>query len=145
MATIYVTLVGQGLTLPFVVRRFAPADTREAEEAEERARLQATEAALERLDEIEGEHDVPEEALGHARQRYELRRRHLTEEVEHHHDESPLPAARDVQRQALAAERDALERLHAEGEIDQDTARRLGQELDLEEERWARLEESPLA
>jgi cyanate lyase len=50
-----------------------------------------------------------------------------------------------VQRQALEAERAALDRLYAEGEIDHDTVRRLGQELDLEEERWARLEESPLA
>src|SRR4051812_2490178 len=140
MATIYVTLVGQGITLPFVVRRLTPTDPQEHEEVEERARLQATEAALERLDEIAGEHDVPEEALGHARQRYELRKRHLTEEVEQHQEESPLPAARGVQREALQAERAALTRLHAEGEIDQDTARRLGQELDLEEERWARLE-----
>jgi CPA1 family monovalent cation:H+ antiporter len=144
IATIVVTLVGQGLTLPAVVRRCAPPDPREAEEVEERARLRATEAALERLEKIAGERDVPEEALEHARERYRLRRSHLTEEVEHH-DEPILPATRAVQRQALEAERAALERLHAEGEIDQDTARRLGQELDLEEERWARLEESPLA
>jgi CPA1 family monovalent cation:H+ antiporter len=144
IATIMVTLVGQGLTLPLIVRRCAPADLREAEEAEEHARLQATEAALERLEEIAGGDDVPQEALDHARQRYELRRSHLTEEAEHH-DEPVLPAARDVQRRALEAEREALERLHADGEIDQDTARRLGQELDLEEERWTRLEESPLA
>jgi CPA1 family monovalent cation:H+ antiporter len=144
IATIMVTLVGQGLTLPLVVRRFAPADPREAEEAEEHARLQATEAALERLEEIAGAGDVPPEALEHARRRYELRRSHLTEEAEHH-DEPVLPAARNVQRRALEAERAALDGLHADGEIDQDTARRLGQELDLEEERWARLEESPLA
>jgi CPA1 family monovalent cation:H+ antiporter len=143
-ATILVTLVGQGLTLPAVVRRFAPADPREAEEIEERARLKATEAALERLEAMAGEHDLPEEALEHARKRYELRRGHLTDEVEHEED-SLLPAAREIQRAALHAERAALERLHEEGDIDQETARRLGQELDLEEERWARLEESPLA
>ena len=45
----------------------------------------------------------------------------------------------------LFRSRAALERLHEDGDIDQETARRLGQELDLEEERWARLEESPLA
>jgi CPA1 family monovalent cation:H+ antiporter len=141
IATIMVTLVGQGLTLPLVVRRFAPADPREFEEIEERARREATQAALDRIDEIAGEVDVPQEALDHARQRYELRRRHLSEEAERHE----LPAARNIQRATLEAEREALDRLHTGGEIDQDTARRLGQELDLEEERWSRLEESPLA
>jgi CPA1 family monovalent cation:H+ antiporter len=143
-ATILVTLVGQGLTLPAVVHRFAPADPREAEEIEERARLQATQAALEKLDALSNERDIPAEALEHARRRYELRRSHLTEEAAHE-GEPVLRAARDVQRQALEAERAALDRLHSEGEIDQETVRRLGQELDLEEERWARLEESPLA
>jgi Na+/H+ antiporter len=144
MATIVVTLVGQGVTLPAVVRRCAPADPGEAEELEERARLQATKAALEHIEALAEEHELPEEALEHARKRYELRRSHLTDEVEHE-DDQLLPAARDIQRGALDAERAALDRLHASGEIDQDTARRLGQELDLEEERWARLEESPLA
>ena len=141
IATIMVTLVGQGLTLPLVVRRFAPADPRESEEIEERARRETTQAALERIDEIAGEADVPREALDHARQRYELRRRHLSEEAERHE----LPAARNIQRATLEAEREALDRLHAEGEIDQDTARRLERELDLEEERWGELEGSTLS
>jgi multidrug resistance efflux pump len=127
------------------VRRLAPRDPRESEEVEERARLRATEAALDRLEHLASEREIPREALEHARRRYELRRSHLTEEAEQHGEEPILPAARDVQRQALAAEREALDRLHAEGEIDQETARRLGQELDLEEERWSRLQESPLA
>jgi CPA1 family monovalent cation:H+ antiporter len=144
-ATILVTLVGQGLTLPALVRRFAPADTRQTEEVEERARLHATEAALERLERLAKERDIPAEAFEHARRRYELRRSHLSEEAEHEEGEPVLPAARGVQREALAAEREALERMFSEGEIDSETARRLERELDLEEERWARLEESPLA
>jgi plasmid maintenance system antidote protein VapI len=84
---------------------------------------------------------VPDEALRHARRRYELRLGHMTDDEE----EALLPAARRVQREALGAEREALDRLHADGTIDQDTARRLGQELDLEEERWSRLQESRLS
>jgi monovalent cation/hydrogen antiporter len=137
-ATILVTLVGQGLTLPAVIRRFAPGDTQEAEELEEHARREAARAALEMLEGLESDRDIPGDALEHARRRYELRLEHLDEEEE----EAVLPAARDIQRQALAAERETLDRLHADGEIDQETARRLGQELDLEEERWARLQES---
>src|SRR3954468_19543847 len=137
-ATILVTLVGQGLTLPIVVRRLAPEEDQDDADLEEHARLVATRAALERLDELD---DVPDDALEHARRRYELRLQHLTEEDE----DFVLPAARKIQMEALEAEREALQRLHEDGEIDQETARRLGQELDLEEERWARLQESRLS
>jgi Na+/H+ antiporter len=137
-ATILVTLVGQGLTLPLVVRRLPHEDGQADAEVEEHARLVATRAALERLDELD---DVPDDALDHARRRYEIRLQSLTEEDE----DFVLPAARKIQMEALEAEREALHRLHEEGEIDQETARRLGQELDLEEERWARLQESRLS
>jgi Na+/H+ antiporter len=137
-ATILVTLVGQGLTLPIVVGRLAPEDEHDDADLEEHARLVATRAALERLDDLD---DVADDAIEHARRRYELRLHHLSEEDE----DFVLPAARRAQMEALEAERDALQRLHEEGEIDQETARRLGQELDLEEERWARLQESRLS
>jgi Na+/H+ antiporter len=137
-ATILVTIVGQGFSLPAAVRRYSPEDDHDPGEVEERARVEATRAALARLDELDG---VPDEALRHARRRYELRLGHMTDQEE----EALLPAARKVQREALGAERETLDRLHAEGTIDQETARRLGQELDLEEERWTRLQESRLS
>jgi Na+/H+ antiporter len=141
-ATILVTLVGQGLTLPAVVRRFAPEDAdTAAQEAEEKARIEATEAALEQLDRLAEREGLSDDAVRHARHRYEMRLTHLTDGE----DASELPLTRDLQKELAATERETIERLHGEGHLDQDTARRLERELDLEEERWDELEGSTLS
>ena len=140
-STILVTLVGQGLTLPLVVRRFAPEDTRTADESEEQARIQAAEAALEELDRIAGRDGVSEGAISRARGRYEMRLNHLTDRE----DPRELPDTRDLHKRLATTERETIERLHADGHIDQETARRLERELDLEEERWGELEGSALS
>jgi CPA1 family monovalent cation:H+ antiporter len=140
-ATILVTLVGQGLTLPAVVRRFAPEDTGTAQESEENARIQATQAALEHLDQIAGRGELSDHAVKHARHRYELRLNHLTDRE----DPRELPVTRDLQKELAGTERETIERLHADGHLDQETARRLERELDLEEERWGQLEGSSLS
>src|SRR4051794_29252860 len=140
-ATILVTLVGQGLTLPAIVRHFAPEDTGTAQESEENARIQATEAALERLDRIASRGDVSDHAVRHARHRYEMRLNHLTDGE----DPRELPVTRDLHKELATTERETIERLHADGDLDQETARRLERELDLEEERWGELEGSTLS
>ena len=132
-SVIIATLVGQGLTLPRVICRFAPEDTGQDHRGEELARQRATEAALQRLEELERRGDLPAEAIDHARERYELRLH------------TALQATREVQRELAQAERAEIEGLHEEGEIDQATARRLERELDLQEERWEELEASPLS
>jgi CPA1 family monovalent cation:H+ antiporter len=128
-ATILFTLVGQGLTLPAVLQRFAPEDTSAARSSEERARIQAARAALEHLDRVAGREDLSEHAVEHARHRYEMRLNHLTD----HEDRRELPTTRDLQKELASTERETIERLHAEGE------------LDLQEERWGELEESALS
>jgi monovalent cation/hydrogen antiporter len=140
-ATILVTLVGQGLTLPAIVRRFAPESTGRTLESEEQARIEAARAALEQLDLIAGRGGVSEHAVKHARHRYEMRLNHLTD----HGGEGELPVTRNLQKELAATERETIERLHADGDLDQDTARRLERELDLEEERWGELEGSALS
>src|SRR5213075_2193955 len=53
-AVILVTVVGQGLTLPFLIRRLGVVDDGTEEEREElRARLVIARAALDRVDELE--------------------------------------------------------------------------------------------
>jgi CPA1 family monovalent cation:H+ antiporter len=55
-ALILVTVVGQGLTLPWLIRRLGVIEDGSEEEGEElRARLTIARAALDRLDELEGE------------------------------------------------------------------------------------------
>jgi len=135
-AVILVTIVGQGLTLPTFVRRLAPDETGDREAAEHHARLVAARAALERLDDLQREHSAPEDALEHARRRYEIRLNHL----EDGEDEEALPSARRLLRSLAETERETIERLHIDGELDQATARRLERELDLEEARLSEME-----
>lgn len=143
-AVILGTLVGQGLTLPAVVRRLAPESGDEAIHAEENARAGATRAALDRLSEIAADDsEIPDEALDAARRRYELRLRHFTDAGDG--ESAPLTEARDVQEDLAETERAAIQQMHADGEIDLETARRLERELDLQEERWAQLRRSPLS
>ena len=52
---ILVTLVGQGLTLPALIRALRLPDSREWSPAEAVARLEAAQSALDRLDELEEE------------------------------------------------------------------------------------------
>ena len=134
------TIIPQGLTLPAVVRRFAPEDTDESDAREEQARLEAVRAALDRLSTLEGERDVPQEALDEARRRYELRLRHLTADGTGEH--AIVPAARGIQRELAEVERDALHRLSQDGRLDTATARRLERELDLQDARWGELDHS---
>src|SRR3954470_9539903 len=110
-STILVTLVGQGLTLPAVVRHFAPEDTGTVQESEEHARIEAARAALEHLDRIA--HDVSDKQVDHIRHRYERRLNHLTDRE----DSSELPSARELQKELAATERETIERLHLDGDL----------------------------
>ena len=54
-AVILVTLVGQGLSLPWLIRVLHLEDDGQAEREDAKARVRAAEAALERLEELAGE------------------------------------------------------------------------------------------
>jgi CPA1 family monovalent cation:H+ antiporter len=136
--TILATLVGQGLTLPSLIRRLGLGDDGSAEHEELHAREAATEAALRRLDELVT--DVP----GHLPLIEQLRDRyaHRAEHYAHDHghdgtDEAPVdPEERDheaIRRAVLAAERVAIIELRDGGVISDDVLRRVERDLDLEE------------
>jgi CPA1 family monovalent cation:H+ antiporter len=75
-AVILFTLVGEGLTLPLVIRALGVQEDGHEEEAEEvRARLLAAAAALERLEELEGEGWTNPDTVERVRGLYEFRRR----------------------------------------------------------------------
>ncbi|HEX8054222.1 MAG TPA: Na+/H+ antiporter, partial [Thermoleophilaceae bacterium] len=72
-ALIVVTVVGQGLTLPVLIRRLGIRQDGSEEEAEEiRARVTAAKAALERLDALEAEEWVREVTLVRARRLHQF-------------------------------------------------------------------------
>ena len=77
-ALILVTVVGQGLTLPYLIRRLGVQEDGAEEAAEEtRARYVAARAALERLDELAGEDWTLDDTIERLRELYEFRQRRV--------------------------------------------------------------------
>ena len=70
---ILVTLVGQGLTLPALIRALRLPGEREWSPEEAIARLEAAQTALDRLDELEDEDRIAEEPLRRLRDLYRAR------------------------------------------------------------------------
>ena len=139
---ILVTLVLQGSSLPFVVRRLGMGSdgTEEHEEAE--ARLRAAEAALEKIGELEGEDWVREDTAERMRELYEHRRRRFgarygghPENGEEDDPEERSLAYQRFRREVLDAERAALLRPRSEGRINDRVLRCVERDLDLEEAR----------
>jgi len=73
VGVIAVTLVGQGLTLPLLLRKLRLYGDREWSPDEAIARLEAAQAALDRLDELEREERISEERLRRMRELYRAR------------------------------------------------------------------------
>ena len=137
---ILVTVVGQGLTLPWLIRRLGVVEDGTEEESEElRARLVIARAALERVDELEGEEWTRDGTIERVRALYEFRQRRfkvragkIEDDGRHRGALARLPAAdaRDLRRPAAGAGR-----LRNSREISAEVMRRVERELDLEESR----------
>jgi Na+/H+ antiporter len=141
---ILVTLVLQGLSLPFLIRRLGLAGDVEEEEREEiKARQLAAEAALERIEELEGEDWVREDTAERMRGLYEFRRRRfaaqLTGQSEDEEDgdnyEERSAGFQRFRRELLGAERAELLKLRDLGRLSDETRRRIERDLDLEDAR----------
>jgi CPA1 family monovalent cation:H+ antiporter len=139
-ALILVTIVGQGLTLPVLIRRLgAQADEGEEQLEEVRARLVAAEAALRSLDEVEAEGWAREDTLERMRNLYRFRERRFKVRAGKMDDEDGIED-RSLAYQRLihvvsTAQREAVVQLRNSGEISSDVMHRLERELDLEETR----------
>jgi monovalent cation/hydrogen antiporter len=136
-SVILVTLVGQGLTLPALIRRLdvvEPAGRASREEAKARARL--ARVALERLDELGRDLDLPEERLEPVRRRYENQIERFDSRDGHQDGDGEL--LRTVRRELLRAERGELLRIRNEQGLSPAVYRRVNHELDLEELRLDR-------
>ena len=137
LTVIVLTLVGQGLTLPWFIRSLSLGTDAEVHEEEARARQELLDAATRRIDELYPVWPGHQPLLDQLRGTYEHRSRH----VQHEHDaagedeDRELIEHREIRRTVIRAEREALLRLRAEGAIDDDVQRKLERELDLEEER----------
>jgi monovalent cation/hydrogen antiporter len=140
VAVILATLVGQGLTLPYVVRRLGLGAHKAWSPDEAVARLAAAQAALDRLEEIEAtESGVPENVLQRLREIYQARFARCVAALSGEDGgmpiEDPLGGYRRLREDLIDSERVALLEMRNDGRLKQDLFRRIQAELDLDEAR----------
>ena len=137
-AVILATLVLQGLTLPSLIRRLRVTADGAEEQEELRARMAATKAALERLDELAGEDWTRDDTVARLHGLFEFRRRRLKARAGIWEDdgaEDRSLAYQRLVRELLQAQRQAIVRLRNQGTISNDVMHRIERELDLEDTR----------
>jgi CPA1 family monovalent cation:H+ antiporter len=137
-AVIFATLVGQGLSLPWLIRRLG-VSVDESEGGEElRARMTAAKAAIDQIDALRAEEWTRDETLDRMRGLYQYRKRRFAAQAGRIEDdgyEDRSLAYQQTVQVVLGAQRDALVRLRDEGAISNDVMNRVIRELDLEESR----------
>jgi CPA1 family monovalent cation:H+ antiporter len=133
---IVVTLVGQGLTLPWVIRWLRLATDGSEEQKRERqaeisARSEALQASRRRLDEFAASRNLPDDVLSALRARHDHRVRQLPRSSSDGHEVAKLLA--ELRTELITAEREYLYQLLRDGQITDESRRRIERELDLEE------------
>jgi monovalent cation/hydrogen antiporter len=132
---ILVTLVGQGATLPLVIRALHLAREGDLAHDEAHARGMTAEAALARIEELRAEWPGHRELVDQLADRYTHRARH----DEAHHRDEPGAAEQEllehtrIRRDVIDAERRAAFDLYERGVILEEVLRRIERDLDLEE------------
>jgi len=134
-SVILVTLVGQGLLLPTVIRALgldnAGSRERRVDMAEElAARQEAIAVAIERLDQLASERELPANAVQALRAQYQERLKHFEHGRAGGHQVPPdLPD--EIELLLIATERARINELHRLGTLKDEARRRIERELDL--------------
>jgi len=139
-ALILVTLVGQGLSLPFIIRALKLEEPRRWSDEEAVARMEAAQAALDRIDQIEGEERASESQLQRLRDLYRGRFRMCQavlggEDQESAAREQRLADYGGLRRELIGVEREILLELRGGERLRNATMRQIERDLDLEEAR----------
>ena len=137
-SVILATLVGQGLTLPYVIRTLGLEDDGIEDREDARARVHVAEAALARLEELVSEEWVREDTAERVRGAYRFRTSRFQARLDGADDGAIESRSQDYQRlrrELLDAERRALVDLRRSGAISNDVWLRVGRDLDLEDQR----------
>ncbi len=138
-SVILVTLVGQGLMLPAVIRVLGLANAGQRELQTGRteellARRHAIEAAIERLERLAAERALPDDVVQRLRTRHRERLRHFEHAPEREESRQDLIASPDeIELLLIAAERERINELYRQGTLRDEARRRLERELDLRE------------
>jgi CPA1 family monovalent cation:H+ antiporter len=135
-AAILATLVVQGLSLPYLIRRLHVTERRHGNE-ERTVRLHLAHAALADLNRLGEKDHVNESALRAVTAQYQERVGDLTDEQAEvlgwSDQRERLIATRRLRRHALEAERRELLQLRRRHELHEELMRRIEHEIDLEE------------
>jgi monovalent cation/hydrogen antiporter len=137
---IVITLVGQGLMLPGVLRWLAlPQDVederRREQDAEVTARLEALNVSRDRVKRLSADGKIPGDVLEILRGRHDHHARQLPRNTKD--GLKAAAAAAELRAELIAAEREYIYRLLQQGQITDEARRRIERELDLEEESLA--------
>jgi len=138
-AVILVTLVGQGLLLPLVIRFLGLAEAGRHEHASVRAREYAArrrgiQAALHRLDSLSRERRLSPEFIEGLRAYHQDRLRHArhSNDGDDRHKRSSI-VHDEVELALIQAERDAINEIFRQGGLNDESRRHIERELDLRE------------
>jgi monovalent cation/hydrogen antiporter len=135
---IFATLVLQGLSLPWLIRRLGLHRDDSEEQEELRGRLRATDAALARLEELAVQEWTREDTVERMRGLYQFRRRRLKARAGYLADDGAQDRSLAYQRlvrELLEAQRREIVRLRNQGQISNEVMHRIERDLDLEDAR----------
>jgi Na+/H+ antiporter len=146
---ILVTLVGQGLSFAWVIKalgltRDGEREAQEAKLKEVAARVKSIDAALARLDQLEGAASSPE-TVAALRRRHEDRRAYFVAACQDISEGLTALSSSALQLRFLEAERKSIADLYCRGEIGDEARRRIEREMDLEDSRLRHAAESGAA
>jgi monovalent cation/hydrogen antiporter len=136
---IVVTLIGEGLALPSMVRwlklpRDAEDERRREQDAEITARIEAAQIAQSRLEGLAADGQADADVLAILRTHHDHRSRRVPRDAD---GTEAIAAAAELRADLIAAEREYIYRMLREGKITDEARRRIERELDLEEESLA--------
>ncbi|HWW22176.1 MAG TPA: Na+/H+ antiporter [Steroidobacteraceae bacterium] len=138
-AVVLITLVGQGLTLPYLITALKLSDAGLRENGERRieelrARILAIEAVLERVRALAADGRIPdavaERLTIHHTNRLELVESRSIEDERH---QERVRLTDEVELRLLSEEREAINQLYVQGRLKDETRRKIERELDLRE------------
>lgn len=142
LVVVLVTLIGQGSSLPLVIKWLRVAQSEEEQGQGLLGRRVTAEAALRELEELVASGEVSEDSARVLRPLYESRLERLRRRIEG--DDVPEAGAEvhHLRLRLLAAQREALGELYQNDEIGADVSHQIRHELDLEEARLRRREQA---
>lgn len=131
-AVLLVTLIGQGGTLPWMIRRLQIRDDGAAIREERLALMATARAGLDRLEDLKREGRYSPDVLALHRRRLEARLAEFSSDGDRTRAAQITAMFRQAQNELIAAQRTKLIQLRRQGRIDNTVLRRLQRTFDLE-------------